>query len=80
MQCFASDPYRISYVLMCPDVPKSLETVTVSYKKNSVSSLGTGCALDMAENMPEHKLDAASSIVFRVGDVFRSLEEFKNLL
>ena len=34
----------------------------------------------MAENVPEHESDEASSIVFRVGDVFRSLEEFKSAL
>ena len=30
--------------------------------------------------MPEHKSDAASSIGFHAGDVFRSLEEFKSAL
>ena len=34
----------------------------------------------MAENVPEHESDEASSIGFRVGNVFRSLEEFESAL
>ena len=34
----------------------------------------------MSENVPEHKSDATSSIGLRVGDVFRSLEEFESAL
>ena len=34
----------------------------------------------MAENVLEHESDEASSIGFRVGDVFRSSEEFESAL